>query len=345
MAANRTDPITPWFIAAEELGEYIGIRFGHVSPGETEAQWTFLRHTDFDGIGGLADLLRQRGAEIAQLPQIKHPASPSRIALLKSSLKALGPRRRVKWAPLERGPVMRDTAQPPPAVAWHLFEESATTQIRRVCRKTEVTVNSFLLKHLTKAIRPFLEDHSAVIPWMIPVNLRGRVSRDRDTENHSSYVGVRVQSFETVHDVHKKIYAALGRAEHWASWDAYKLGRFLGAGLRRYLVATERCMPQWNLGGFSNLGDWDSEKKITNPQCAGGWLFSPPVLRCQLIGAGCVTFQNRLSLTIQAHPDLTTSPSVPKRWVQDWVKEIEMDLSSVLAEPVAVGCAVPSMAA
>jgi len=104
-------------------------------------------------------------------------------------------------------------------------------------------------------------------------------------------------------------------------------------------------MPQWNLGGFSNLGDWDSEKKITNPQCAGGWLFSPPVLRCQLIGAGCVTFQNRLSLTIQAHPDLTTSPSVPKRWVQDWVKEIEMDLSSVLAEPVAVGCAVPSMAA
>jgi hypothetical protein len=91
-------------------------------------------------------------------------------------------------------------------------------------------------------------------------------------------------------------------------------------------------MPEWYLGGFSNLGDWDAEKKITAPDCLGGWVFTPPVLRCQLLGAGCVTFQNRLSITIQVHPELTTSSAVPEAWVKNWVKEIEMDLSSVLSD-------------
>jgi NRPS condensation-like uncharacterized protein len=335
MANKKTDPISPWFIAAEELGEYIGIRFGRLSPGASEPEWIFLRHTDFDGIGGFAEILRAKGAEIPSLPQIKHPAPPSTITLVKNLLKSLGPRKRVRWGALERGASVNGGSQPPQAVAWFVFDEDTTTQIRRVCRKTGVTVNSFLLKHLTKAIRPFLHDHSSTVPWMIPVNMRGKVVRTRDVENHSSYVGVKVRSYETVQDVHRTIYAAMGRGEHWANWHGYKLGRFLTAGMRRHLITTEKCMSQWNLGSFSNLGDWDSEKRITNPDCGGAWLFCPPVLRCQLLGTGCVTFQNRLSLTIQAHSDLTNSSTVPKAWVQAWVKEIEIDLASALAEPAA----------
>ena len=81
-------------------------------------------------------------------------------------------------------------SRPAQAYAWHVFDEAATTQIKRVCRKTGVTVNSFLLKHLTKAIRPRLEDQSSVVPWMIPINIRGKVDRGRDTDVHTSYVGV-----------------------------------------------------------------------------------------------------------------------------------------------------------
>jgi hypothetical protein len=40
-----------------------------------------------------------------------------------------------------------------------------------------------------------------------------------------------------------------------------------------------------------------------------------------------------MTLTIQAHPDLTTSPAVPQAWTNNWVKEIEMDVASILAEP------------
>jgi NRPS condensation-like uncharacterized protein len=334
MAEREFDPIESWFIAAEELGEYIGIRFGRVSPGATDPEWIFLRHTEFDGIGGFADILRQRGAQLPRLAAIKHPHHPSWMPLIKSVPKLLKSRHPLKWGQLGGEKQPTTNSKPPPAVAWHVFEETETTQVRRACRKGGVTVNSFLLKHLSKAVRPDLQDEAAVIPWMVPVNLRGKVKRGSDTSNHSSYIGVKVCSYETVHDIHQKIYAALGRGEHWANWYAYESGRLLSHGAKKKFVETGRCMPEWYLGGFSNLGDWDAEKKITAPGCLGGWIFTPPVLRCQLLGAGCVTFQNRLSLTIQVHPELTTSSAVPETWVRNWVKEIEMDLSSVLSDAV-----------
>lgn len=330
--SERIDTINLWFLAAEALGEYIGIRFGQIAPGVTEPEWTFLRHTDFDGIGGLAHILRQRGAKLGRLPQIRYPAAPSVFSVLKLTPKFLRPRQRVKWLPLPATPTT-GPLQPPAAVAWHVFDELATLQVRRVCRMAGVTVNSFLLKHLTKAIRPFLEDQAAVVPWMVPVNLRGKLVRNRDTANFSSYVGVRIKSYETPHDVHRNIYAALGRREHWANWYACYTGVVMSEAMRKFLITKEWALSQWNLGSFSNLGDWDSEKEITQPGCLGDWLFSPPVLRCQLVGAGCVTFQNRLSLTIQAHQELTTEPAITRQWIQNWIKEIEMDLASGLADP------------
>ncbi|MBA4149760.1 MAG: hypothetical protein H0X66_16730 [Verrucomicrobia bacterium] len=329
---KESDPIKPWFAAAEETGEYIGIRFGHIAPGKTEPDWFYLPHSEVDGIGGFADLLRRRGAEICRLPQIKHPAARSRLAVLKNAPKFLLPRRKLKWIPFEDTTRICTNAEPPAAVAWHVFDENTTTQIRRVCRKSSVTVNSFLLKHLTKAIRQFLEDQSASIPWMIPINLRGKITRGSDIANHSSYVSVKVRSYDTIRDIHRRIYAALAHGDHWANWYAYDSSRILTAGMLRYLIKIEKCMAEWHIGAFSNLGDWDAEKKLTATGCKGDWLFAPPVLRCQHIGAGCVTFQNRLTLLIQAHPELTTCSEVPQAWMESWVKEIQMDLASLLPE-------------
>ncbi len=334
--AKTFDPISPWFIAAEEIGEYIGIRFGRIPSGVTEPEWIFLRHTDTDGIGGFADILRKRGAKLDELPHTKHPSSPSRFSALRLLPRFLKPRKQVKWGPLAGPKTLSNSKEPPVAVAWHVFDESSTMHMRLVCRRVGVTMNSFLLKNLTKAIRPFLNDQSSVVPWMVPVNVRGRVNLARDTENHTSYVGVKVQSYETVHDVHRKIYLALGKGEHWANWQAYKLTKSLTMGMRRYMFAKGLAISEWYLGSFSNLGDWDAEKKITQRECMGDWLFSPPVLRCQLIGAGCVTFQNRLSVTIQAHPELTANPEIAKAWIQNWVKEVEIDVASVLAKPISI---------
>lgn len=324
---EESDPISSWFVAAEELGEFIGIRFGQLRPGQSEPEWTFLRHAEVDGIGGLALILRRRGAELPRLAQMRHPTPPSLLHGLRTWPKYLAPRHRLQWRPVEGGTRAGSRSEPPPAVAWHVFDEAATLQLRRLCRRLGITVNSFLLKHLTKAIRPALADESAVVPWMIPVNLRGKVLRGRDTENYSSYIGVRVRSYETVRDVHRTVYEALARGEHWANWTAYQSGRFLGMSMKRFLIRAEKCTSQWSLGGFSNLGEWDPDKKLTAPEHAGPWFFCPPVLRFQQLGAGCITFQNRLSLVIQVHPELTVSSKPLEGWMADWVKEIRLDLA------------------
>ena len=126
--------------------------------------------------------------------------------------------------------------------------------------------------------------------------------------------------------IHRKIHAALKHGEHWGNWYAYELGRFNTHGIKKFLLAKELATSQWNLGGFSNLGDWDPEEKISQPDCLGDWLFSPPVLRFQKIGAGCVSFQNRLSVLIQAHPELTTDAADCQSWIQNWIEAIETNL-------------------
>ena len=90
------DAIKPWFAAAEDLGEFIGIRFGHIAPGKTEPEWIYLPHTEFDGIGGLRGNSAETGRNgIGRLPQVRHPASPSVLALLKLLPKMLAAKRRV----------------------------------------------------------------------------------------------------------------------------------------------------------------------------------------------------------------------------------------------------------
>jgi hypothetical protein len=336
VAAVKTfDPIRAWFLSLQESGEFIGIRFGRIAPGASQPEWTYLPHSEVDGIGGFAQILRQGGVSLPRLPRIKHPSRPSRFAILVNLAKFLRPRHRLKWKGIEGPSEAGHYVSVPSAVAWHTFDQSQTTQLRRVCRQASITVNSFLLKHLAHAIGPCLEDRGATIPWMIPVNMRGQINRACDLENHSSYIPVAVQSRDTAQDVHRRVYAGLQRGDHWANWYSYESSLVLSAGLRRFLIKIEKCTPEWNIGSFSNLGDWDPECRISHPELAGTWLFAPPVLRCQPLGTGCVTFQNRLSLVIQAHPELTVNPADTKRWLDNWVKEIQFDLASLPGEAVA----------
>jgi hypothetical protein len=151
MAEKKLDLISPWFLSAEELGEYIGIRFGRIAPGASEPEWIFLRHSETDGIGGFAEILRSRGAKLERLPQLKYPSESSALASLKLLRKFMRPRDRVKWRRLQGQAEKSTSKQPPSAVAWHAFDEATTLGVRRLCRRAGVTVNSFLVKHLRRS--------------------------------------------------------------------------------------------------------------------------------------------------------------------------------------------------
>ncbi len=294
------------------------IRFGRVKPGGSEVEWVSIPHSDFDGIGGFGHLLRKKGVEMNNLPTNPHLQKPSWLPFFRSLPKVLGPRHRLKWRTLPKVEFLGNESLPDPVLSWHIFTAEETFCLREMARRKGVTLNSFLMKHLDGVLRQDQVDEGAAVPWMVPVNLRGPLKREIDTENHSSYVSVKVDPDETVEDLHREIFNRLERGEHWANWKAYSATRFVPPGMKRALIRRDRAMAEWNLGLFTNLGVWDPEGEITHEDLVGSWMVAATVLRCQMVGAGLMTFQGRLSLTIQAHPDLTTSQEVVHRWMDCW---------------------------
>lgn len=295
----------------------MGIRFGCLRQGSQEIEWSYVSHCECDGIGAFVRLLRGRGVTLDTLPTTNVPCRAVITPL---------------WNLWKNRQIPDDCAQrndwhfdkhphsgPSEAVAWHLFSEAETTNIVRRCRRLQVSVNSFLLKQLDQAVRPDIRRPDARIPWMVPVNLRGDFHLADDTENHVSCVDVLIASNDSPQAIHQQIQQRLQRGEHRANYLLLGVGKLLSLGFKVKLLSRNRSKPNGNIGAFSNLGVWDSEKKAPNDH---SWLFCPPVVDGQLLGAGCVTFQNRLALTVQAHPSQSRKPEMAACWMTRWVEFI-----------------------
>ncbi|MGJ8644230.1 MAG: hypothetical protein ACSHX9_12545 [Luteolibacter sp.] len=306
-----------WFLAAEATGDFMGIRYGRLPEGTDEVEWLFVSHGECDGIGGFARLLRERGADVGALPETGH--SDRRVMLpLWNLLRRKRPvgkvARRADWVPAAgvSGGVSK-------AVAWKLFSEEETEGIRQRCRREGVTVNSFLLKQLDLAVRPDIREPDAALTWMIPVNLRGDVTHEDDTENHVSSVDVYVSPDDSAHEIQSGIRESLERGEHRANHLILCMGKYLSHGIKVRCVEKSRDLQEGSIGAFSNLGVWNSEKEI---EAGDAWFFCPPVCQGQLLGAGCVTFQNRLSLMIQGHSCLSDHPEIVEGWMERWYSSL-----------------------
>jgi hypothetical protein len=306
-----------WFQAIGALGDDTGILYGRVDRGSQSVEWFRVSHAECDGIGGFARLLRAHGHDIRSLPKTNS-----------SCRDILGPlwnlwrnRRRPPecasrrdWMP--GGARLDGVANP---VAWHVFTDVQTGSIRDACRRGKITVNSLLLKHLDASVRPEIGTPSAIIPWMIPVNLRGDVSYPDDTENHVSSVDVLVCPDESAFSIHQKILHQLDQGEHRANFLLMELGGILSHGFKMRYLRRDRARPRGNIGAFSNLGSWNADSRIDS---ADSWLFCPPVVHGQRLSAGCVTFRNQLSLTMQSHPHESLAPDLVTRRMVLWVAGI-----------------------
>ncbi len=321
----QKDAIRPWFEAVQNDNEFIGIRFGRVIAGSRAVEWQYYPHSDFDGIGAFARILNEGCGIDPDLQQIPHPRKESWLCLLKSVPRFAAPRKRIPWKPLTNDSLPAKPSSPPPAVDYHAFTEEETWQLRQVSRSRDVTVNSFLLKQLDRAVRPYLADPSSYIPWMVPVNMRGKVSRPDPLGNHTSYVALRILASHNARKVHEMIYEALQRGDHWAHWKAFQATQSFSEAMRQWAIRHDFATSQWNLGAFSNLGVWNAPDDLPE-SLQGDWLFCPPVFRWQQLGAGCLTFNGRLTLTLQLHPELTTCKEAAEEIMNRWVQEIRVEL-------------------
>ncbi len=295
----------------------MGIRYGRLRKETEEVEWSFVSHCDCDGIGGFARLLREGGADLATLPRTRKPNRGIILPLWR--MWQASRKQKISGARRDWALTTNSETGPSKALAWHLFSEAKTEKIRQASRLEKVTVNSFLLKHLDQAIRPELQKPAALLPWMIPVNLRGDVEHADDTENHVSFIEARLRPQDSAADIQQQISECLERGEHRANYLLLGLGGLLSQRAKVKMITKNRKRSEGNIGAFSNLGVWDSEKAIAGDD---SWLFCPPVAGGQLLGAGCVTFRNRMSLTIQGHASLNERPEIAETWMQRWIEGI-----------------------
>ena len=149
------DPIKSWFLAGESMGEFIGMRFARIPPGKSEPDWIYIRHCDYDGIGAIKKMFTERGGTVrgtaasasSRKTLVRFPVQAAEVADATATA--------IDWKDLGNSKKGAASPQPAPAAAWHVFGETETLQMRKFCNAAGVTVNSFLLQHLTAIIRPY----------------------------------------------------------------------------------------------------------------------------------------------------------------------------------------------
>ncbi|WP_153067255.1 hypothetical protein [Steroidobacter cummioxidans] len=296
----KIDWVAEGFAAMRDCGEDISIVYGRVNKGpRAEPEWAELPHDKFDGIGGFGHLLREHGCPVDELPVLN--ADSLTFSRAVRGLVAVSPALKVRtqqWRNFDatRSATFRPVAQ---RVAWKLLTEDETKSIVAAAKATGVTVNTLLLFHLDRAVSAQLTPELADRLWMIPVNLRGGLPRQHpEAFLKMSFFPVDLQGRPSVGQVQARITSLKDRHCHWGSWAALHLGKLIGAaGIRRELRKRDKQNNSWT-GLFSNLGVW------TVPG-AGHWVFGPAVSRAQPIGAGCLTLNGCMALTVQLHEALS----------------------------------------
>ena len=313
------NPTGHWFKAAERVGENIEIRYGRLSAESDEPEWLALSHCDYDGIGGFAKLLRNTGADLTYLPQGNFPNN----SILQPFLNILSTYKPKSKIALRENWDITESEQPhsnsPAPIAWKVFTEEETAQIRNYCREQQITVNSYLLKLLDDTVRVECKHPELATTWFIPVNIRGDVSYEKDTENHVSGIEPILSEDDTAQDIQQQILQRLKLAEHRRNHLILELTKWWPLWLKVQYLTRSRKSQKGSIGSFSNLGVWDSKKTIDS---SDKWLFCPPVCKGQLLSAGCVCFQGQLSLAIQCHTDVQTGDEIVKKWMTNWVEQI-----------------------
>jgi len=317
----KIDWVAEMFRALRDCGEDISIVYGQDdgSSAHAEPRWFELQHDQYDGLSGLRELLRQQGLHVEKLPELRgDPFTFFRGLRGFFSILSAVKIRRQQWK--TEFDWLRKVSFLPPnqRVAWRIFTEEQTRKIVAAAKAAGVTVNTYLLSHLDTAVAAELIPPGASRRWMIPVNLRGAVIKESELPPHMSFWGADLEAKVSAGQIQASINRHKESGSHWGMWVMLQIGKLLGTeGMRKDIRKREK-QGHGATGMFSNLGVW-------NIPGAGPWFFCPAITRVYPIGAGCITMNGRMALTMQLHDalcrDFQTSQALLAAWSQACLQE------------------------
>ncbi|MEE2960668.1 MAG: hypothetical protein VYA34_07990 [Myxococcota bacterium] len=313
-----------WWELMRDIGECVDVGFAPIDDGATDLDWTMFSHVDYDGLGGIAKHLSERGIKVGELPKMRDKEEPGYCA--RFWLKYSNLFRRNKnlcrwksfdshWYPSEKEPTQ------PSGIAWTIFTHEETDALNDYAKRVRVSTNSLLLWALNSVVSDELMEGGDDRFWLMPVNMRGPIQRKNPYVNHSSYLPVRMPVGVAPVDVHEAIKTELKSQSHWRAWYAYTL---LKASQRekarkRLQGYLRREGFPW-CGAFTNVGNWPTMDAKALPEGATEtrWIVRTLVLKSIPIGASVMSWRRALNLTVVTHPaltrDATQADEIMKLW-------------------------------
>lgn len=309
--SRETDYIGMWYRARARHGIGDDIRYGLIDPDAGEVSWQTLPHRRFDGIGGVAHLLRARGVTPSALPSLREPSAPGIWKLLPAILTRRGETPEPPWR--KAAPESGDAE--PLAVSWASRPE--TEMICRNARELGISVSVLLFWALHQVVTWRLLEHCDQGSWFFPVNMRGPVRLASDEMNHSSGFYLSVDANWTPMDLRDEIRQALRQRRHWLMWYQARVGRWVGqGGVNRLYDRMLSAKP--HLGSFSMIGEWWQDMSRAGWPAHSLLCFCGPGSPAHPVSNGAMIWNGRLTLALQFHPRLGHDRRMLESCLHDW---------------------------
>jgi hypothetical protein len=311
--AEDRDIHNDWFDTLEKMGESFQFRLGRYRPDMKKPDWFFLPHQHFDGLGGLAHLLRTTQRTELEIPILTQNDRPSTLAKWLAALRLLC-RRPVRPRPW-RLPQAGTNPSKEPALAWTLLSAADTLALRASARSRGVSLNAWLLWGLAESCLGHLAPGRKGTAWIVPINMRGAVPCERDTANLASILDIAFPLPTHPQAVDAALRTERRKLGHFGAWQLLQLVGRLPPWVRQAIIRHEANVPKH--GSFSNLGQLEPLNTAAS-DVAEWWMAFNPVIRSRPVGMACLTWQGRMAVTLQLHPVLNRSEGEARDWLSTW---------------------------
>ena len=313
MNSEDFDWVSLWYIAARERGINDICTVARLDTGTGELECHRFSHAQMDGVGALGQLLRDRGYPLDQLPQTKFVVPPplhKRPLILWRAIREAGPQQ-IDW--LDRDPSRQGD---PNTLDFLTFTVAETDRIRGRAKALGVSTNALMLESVNRIVVPQVTRGDGKGKWVFPVNLRGAVTKSRDTANHSTAIAISADRTTTAKDIDVQIRANLKAGAHWAAWWLLNIGRLIGLRGVRFLSRASEKKSHW-LGTFSNMGEWNMPN-LRDPAINSNevWMAAPPGTKNYPISVACLTWNGRLAITMKIHPSINPDTNAAKLYLE-----------------------------
>lgn len=310
------DWIGHWFTLVEKTGEHSNIVFGNAKDCE-EPRLFVLPHAKYDGASGFIHLLRQTGQLHEDvLPKLPKRERPSLLIQIREALKIVVscPLKPRKWIMKNDAWKRGISSNESTAYGWTTLNKEESAQAVANSKASGVSLNSWLLTCLAQSVEPNLEPGKRPSIWMVPVSIHENISVDLKPQNQSSYFDVDIRHPVEAAQVENEVRRKVSNHAHWGAWLLLSLGKYLGEWVMRLMVATNpKNVPK--TGIFTNVGNWSGPSQKDGD---GIWFVVPPVVDFQPFGAGALTWNSQIGLTVRLHPCLTADAAVANKILADW---------------------------